>query len=352
MKNAFVLWILCLLVAVSLFGSVSGTTCDQTLSGPLSRGTMLYVGGSGPGNYTTIQDALNASVDGDTVFVYDDSAPYHEAVSINHSISLIGENKNTTVIDGQGLYRDVVMIHAAGVTVHNVTVEGATNYGFAIAADDVLISQTIVQDCFTGITLENGGITAPPVNGAVIRQNTIRNTFIGIWCSYCSNATLALNLIQTNSTGIFVVGSFSNTISQNTMRHCSLGVEDQFAGYNHYINNIFQENDLGIEIFASCGDIVEQNNFVQNNRSAEFAKLPYFEVFMKWTEFRSNDTYFTTHYRVFGSTRWKENYWEEPRQLPYVITGFTGFAGPWSYSNPLTRYAVDWHPAKQPYTIP
>jgi len=31
-----------------------------------SRGNWLYVGGSGPGNYTKIQDAINDSFDGDT----------------------------------------------------------------------------------------------------------------------------------------------------------------------------------------------------------------------------------------------------------------------------------------------
>ena len=34
-------------------------------------GNILFVGGSGAGNYTNIQDAINDSVDGDTIFVYD-----------------------------------------------------------------------------------------------------------------------------------------------------------------------------------------------------------------------------------------------------------------------------------------
>ena len=36
----------------------------------VSRGNTLYVGGSGPGNYTKIQDAIDNTSDGDTVFVY------------------------------------------------------------------------------------------------------------------------------------------------------------------------------------------------------------------------------------------------------------------------------------------
>ena len=35
-------------------------------------GNILYVGGSGPGNFTSIQDAVNNASEGDTVFVFDE----------------------------------------------------------------------------------------------------------------------------------------------------------------------------------------------------------------------------------------------------------------------------------------
>jgi hypothetical protein len=35
-----------------------------------SRGNWLYVGGSGPGNYMKIQDAVDNASNGDTVFVF------------------------------------------------------------------------------------------------------------------------------------------------------------------------------------------------------------------------------------------------------------------------------------------
>ncbi|GAH12836.1 unnamed protein product, partial [marine sediment metagenome] len=67
---------------------------------PEPDGITLYVGGSGAGNYTKIQDAIDDANDGDTVFVFDDSSPYYENVMVDKSISLIGENKETTIIDG------------------------------------------------------------------------------------------------------------------------------------------------------------------------------------------------------------------------------------------------------------
>ena len=64
---------------------------------PTSSGHWLYVGGSGPGNYSVIQDAVDNATDGDTVFVYNgiysDYFPDNFAcVNIVKKISLIGED--------------------------------------------------------------------------------------------------------------------------------------------------------------------------------------------------------------------------------------------------------------------
>ena len=65
---------------------------------PISSGITLYVGGSGPGIYSSIQDAIDNASDGDTVFVY--SGNYNGLVRIKKSINLIGEERNTTIISG------------------------------------------------------------------------------------------------------------------------------------------------------------------------------------------------------------------------------------------------------------
>ncbi len=56
------------------------------------KGITLYVGGTGAGNYSTIQSAIDAASSGDTVFVY--NGIYYENVVLNKDdINLIGENK-------------------------------------------------------------------------------------------------------------------------------------------------------------------------------------------------------------------------------------------------------------------
>ena len=51
-------------------------------------------------SYTKIQEAIDANetLDGHTIFVL--SGIYYEHVVVKKSVSLIGENKNSTIIDG------------------------------------------------------------------------------------------------------------------------------------------------------------------------------------------------------------------------------------------------------------
>jgi len=78
---AIVLSILLILPATSYQADMAGNSYplgegDTRLL--TTTGSTLYVGGSGPNNYTSIQDAINDASDGDTIYVYDDSSPYHE----------------------------------------------------------------------------------------------------------------------------------------------------------------------------------------------------------------------------------------------------------------------------------
>ena len=114
---------------------------------PIRSGDTLYVGGTGPDNYTKIQDAINFANQGDTVFVYDDSSPYYERLLIFKPINLIGENKNTTIIDGRG--RTVIEITWDGVNVSGFTIQNGdskSHYaGVFINSNDNIISDNVLR---------------------------------------------------------------------------------------------------------------------------------------------------------------------------------------------------------------
>ncbi len=70
MKKILAVGVILLFIGVAIaptinFNPVKAHGIEKSQS--ISRGSWLYVGGSGPGNYTKIQDAINDSHEGDTV---------------------------------------------------------------------------------------------------------------------------------------------------------------------------------------------------------------------------------------------------------------------------------------------
>jgi len=89
MKKGTAISICFLLMLVSWIPTISS---DE----PVFSNT-LYVGGTGPGNYSTIQSAIDDASSGDTVFVY--NGTYYEHINVDKSIWLIGESNESTCIN-------------------------------------------------------------------------------------------------------------------------------------------------------------------------------------------------------------------------------------------------------------
>ncbi len=79
-RKCLAIGIILLFVGVTISSSNSTEHTEKSQS--TSRGNWLYVGGSGPGNYTRIQDAIDDASHGDTVFVYLWST-YDELITID-----------------------------------------------------------------------------------------------------------------------------------------------------------------------------------------------------------------------------------------------------------------------------
>ena len=127
MKKKIVGIVVCMLLIGTTL-PVSGNVLLESTSMPLLSGLTLYVGGSGPNNYTSIQEAIDDASNGDTVFVYDDSSPYYENLVIEKSIYLIGEAKETTVIDANEKEdADVILIKSDEVTIQGFTIQNTAS---------------------------------------------------------------------------------------------------------------------------------------------------------------------------------------------------------------------------------
>ena len=163
-KKGVVVAVILLFVSVSVSPS-TGTNAVEKSSNVSFDGDTLYVGGSGPNNYTKIQDAIDDASDGDTVFVF--HGIYIEKLLVSKSISLIGENKVTTKIIGT--------ISSAIIEIcdDNVLVEGFTftsNYGSAILVQEY--NNIRVNDNIF-INLPGKGIWFDSVRNCIVTDNIL-----------------------------------------------------------------------------------------------------------------------------------------------------------------------------------
>ncbi len=204
-----------------------------------SIGNWLYVGGSGPGNYTRIQDAIDNASDGDTIYVY--VGLYVESILINHSIDLIGEDKNTTIIDGNDTFSvNTITIDTDNVSVSNFTIQNGGSDGVEIFSCNNTISNNIITRNGYGVSLFGHAI-----KNNVIISNQIRYSHMGLDIEGGEKTIVTNNFIQDCSQGIELKGTECNKISYNIFKNAT-----DFELYD--VTNSTIENN----IFISSGTIL------------------------------------------------------------------------------------------------
>lgn len=291
----------CTLVFISSLLPTSQSISVEKTSQILQKGNILYVGGSGPGNYSSIQEAVNAAFSDDTVFVYDDSSPYYENIIIEKSISLIGENRETTVILGdENTDGIIVNISANDVSVSGFTIQPTEgqpagivvgkNYTYpdywniAILQNVTIFDNTIKNTGWAGIfgiRLKNGNIS----------ENDVENCNGDGILLYISSSTTITNNIVSNcsSRGINIDGLWgpyrlmnyrnpvpeNNIISQNTISSNRWGIELNSGPMNTKIsdNNIIGNHEIGIQIIDASKTEITRNNLINNSKNAYFMAI-------------------------------------------------------------------------------
>lgn len=102
---------LVVIFAVIIFATALPTTV---------AGTTITV----PDDYSTIQEAINAAIPGDIIYVQ--SGTYYENVTISKSLTVIGEDPETTIIDGGGTGQVITANGSWTVPGPSFTLEGFT----------------------------------------------------------------------------------------------------------------------------------------------------------------------------------------------------------------------------------
>jgi nitrous oxidase accessory protein NosD len=245
-KSKIYVIILCIMfIAGGLTIFLSVQTCKATSE------NILYVGGSGPGNYSSIQSAINASSNGSTIYVY--SGTYLESISINKSINLMGENTNTTVIEGFQSFI-VVEIPLNGVSIQGFTIKGGqymigdtSNIGIQILSNNNIVNNNNIQNLDIGIKIINSSS-----NNSIYHNNFfINNTEsaydegINIWDNgYPSGGNYWNNNVGVDANHDGIVDTAYNITGGNN--------QDRYPLIEPYVKSpVTQKQTPGFEIIIS-----------------------------------------------------------------------------------------------------
>jgi len=231
-----------------------------------SLNDILYVGGSGEGNYTTIQAALNDAKDGDTIFVY--SGTYHENLVVSKSITLRGENKETTIIDGERK-GDVIYITANGVKISGFTI---THSGWEDNEAGIRIINADYCEIFDCVISENNrGIYGMRAHHNIIRDSIISDAerLSNIAFYYSSyNHLRNLTVLRANWTGIFFTNGQHNKIENCVVIDCGYyGIGIDYSQYCTVSNCTMENAANGIKLYKTHNSIFYNNTITTSKGS-------------------------------------------------------------------------------------
>jgi len=219
-------------------------------------------------NITTVADAVNRAVDGDTILIKRASYVLNN-VEIRKRLTLIGDHYPT--LDGSGKYQ-ILTIRGTGITVKGIHFK---NSGYSsvidISAVEIVNSSNvrILDNYFTHTYF---GIHVSNSTRFEIRNNTIKGvkeseqtSGNGIHLWKCSYASIQGNHLSENRDGIYfefvtnsqIVGNFSE-------RNIRYGLHFMFSNDDVYSNNTFKENGAGVAVMFSK-NVKMNNNYFGNN---------------------------------------------------------------------------------------
>jgi parallel beta-helix repeat protein len=249
----------------------------------------LYVGGTGEENYSSIQEAIWNASDGDTVYVYDDSSPYYEQLSIYKKISLIGEDKNTTIIDGQNIFDIVVRILSDEILISGFTIKNCRGPGneFENSVIEIRYSEHVTirnnifkigdidyNDWTSAVELYNS--THCTVENNNISDHLPQRRTIGVLLFDSSS----YNIVSGNDISCYTVGigiwdyntnNKYNNIIDNYVHHNLQGIGIHFDSYNKIMNNIIEYNEAyGINSEYMYHTVISDNIISNNGEGEEF----------------------------------------------------------------------------------
>jgi parallel beta-helix repeat protein len=221
--------------------------------------------GWGYDHFSSIQAGIDAVNENGTVYVY--NGTYFEHITITKPLSLIGENKNTTIIDGNNT-GDVVLSTAGHVTITGFTIQHSGNQSNMDAGVETrshfnLIQGNIIRDSNTCVNVYY-------TSDNTVTENIMTSSQIyGIYLPHASHNTITRNTISDLYDGIHLTGALNNTITENSITSTN-GYGISLDGANH---NTISRNSLIHYIGIYVGDFSTNNSISENTITATYSDI-------------------------------------------------------------------------------
>jgi nitrous oxidase accessory protein len=271
-----------------------------------------------PNDYSTIQEAIDNASEGDTIFVK--RGVYVENPVVNESVSLIGEDRDSTVIDV-----------TAGLKVqsNNVTIAGFTIYdgydGISLATNYCNISGNKITNTTHGIVVfgyENS------ISGNIFESIGLSSA---IQLNFANRNLISGNYIVSCVEGMQIwQNSNNNTIRENTITNCQdTAINVQYSNDNVIVGNNITLSGLGTSIYASNRNIISNNNYVNN--TSQFGANEWY--YLTWGGNRSVNTISENYWSNYNGT---DSNGDRIGDTPYIID----------------EYNADHHPLIKPIAVP
>lgn len=207
-----------------------------------------------PGDYPTIQEAIDAAVPGDRVIVAEGT--YEENITLKNFVDVLGAGADvTTIRASSGNVVSADNVTDRYMKLDGFTIDGRDSVSTGICCVDnsnfTISNNTITQNNNYGISLYSSSPT--------ISSNTIMQNDIGVYYSGGSAGTITNNTIMQNDyEGIFCSAGPSLTISNNTITENGTGVACHNSSPT-ISENAIHSNQSGISLSNSSSPVVSKN---------------------------------------------------------------------------------------------
>jgi len=183
-------------------------------------------------DYHSIQEAINASESGDSVYVREGT--YVGALIINKSIIILGEDANhVEVLLDENETINVISDH---VTIYSLNIAGSSQaeqngiVGITLVGNHSMVMNIIISECYIGI-LSSG------TSDQIISQSKISNTFTGVRIDNCRDFTIVhceffqhwWGIATDDCSQVFVSDCVIHAIGRENSEYSTVGI--WFEGY-------------------------------------------------------------------------------------------------------------------------